>query len=252
MEWGSLALVVAPVLAGPFVGSFLAVVAMRWGGSESALAGRSRCDSCRRLLGPAELIPLVSYAALGGRCRSCAAPISPLHPAMELAALAVAALSAVLMPPTQVWISSALGWVLLLLAAIDLRTYLLPDALTLPLILAGLLFAVLLGGENWVYAVLGAAIGWLGAAALAFLYEKFRRRTGLGGGDVKLFAAAGAWLGAAALPVVMLVAAGTALAVALVARGAGFQVTRQTRVPFGPFLAVAFYAVWLFRQSQSL
>jgi leader peptidase (prepilin peptidase)/N-methyltransferase len=164
---------------------------------------------------------------------------------MEIVALIVAVLSVLFMPPQLVWISAALGWTLLLLAAIDLRTFLLPDTLTLPLIVAGLLFAVLMRGDAWVFHAAGAAVGWTGAAALAFAYERFAGRAGLGGGDVKLFAAAGAWLGLHALPVVMLTAAGGGIAAVLLARAAGRKVTRTTRVPFGPFLALAVYAVWL-------
>jgi leader peptidase (prepilin peptidase)/N-methyltransferase len=237
--------VATAVAAAPFFGSFLALAAMRWGGPEPILVGRSRCDSCRRVLSPSELLPLVSYVVQRGRCRSCGARIALFHPAMEIAALIVALLSAVFMPPQLVWISAALGWTLLLLAAIDLRTWLLPDALTLPLIVAGLLFALLLREDVWVFHAAGAAGGWAGMAALAFLYEKIAGRAGLGGGDVKLFAAAGAWLGLEALPVVMLTAAGSGLVTVLLARVAGVTVTRTTRVPFGPFLALAFFAVWL-------
>ena len=86
MDWTLFWLVGAPVLAAPIIGSFLAVVAMRWGSTESALAGRSRCDSCRHTLAPAELVPILSYAVQRGRCRVCAAPIPILHPAMEIAA----------------------------------------------------------------------------------------------------------------------------------------------------------------------
>jgi leader peptidase (prepilin peptidase)/N-methyltransferase len=237
--------VAAPVLAAPFIGSFLGVAAMRWGGTESAIVGRSRCDACRHVLSPAELVPLLSYAALRGRCRFCATPIALFHPAMEIGALLIAGLSASFMPPALVGLAAALGWTLLLLAAIDLKTYLLPDLLTLPLIAGGLAFAVITKGDVWPYHALGAAIAWAGAAALAALYERVAGRPGLGGGDVKLFAAAGAWVGVGGLPSVMILAAGGALAVMLLALGAGFTVTRTTRIPFGPFFVVGFYAVWL-------
>ncbi len=138
----------AALAIAPFIGSFLAVVTIRMAGARSIVAGRSACDACGRVLGPAELIPLLSFVVQCGRCRRCRAPIDPLHPIMEIGALAIAMWAVIV---TSGWIIAAsclLGWTLLTLAAIDCRTGLLPDVLTLPLIGAGLLTTYLIDGPS--------------------------------------------------------------------------------------------------------
>ncbi|MBS0562808.1 MAG: prepilin peptidase, partial [Proteobacteria bacterium] len=80
----------APLLAAPFVGSFLGVLIRRLPAGRPVVLGRSACDACGRTLSAADLVPLVSYLALGGRCRTCRAPIGPALPAIELAALGIA------------------------------------------------------------------------------------------------------------------------------------------------------------------
>jgi leader peptidase (prepilin peptidase)/N-methyltransferase len=235
----------APVIVAPFVGSFLAVAGLRWGSVESALHGRSRCDACRETLGPLKLVPLLSYAALRGRCAHCAVRIAPWHPAIEFSALALAIVSVLLVPPPFVWLTVSIGWVLLLMSAIDVRTYILPDALTLPLLAAGLVFGAL--QQEALGHVAGAAAGWLVSFAVAMSYRYARGRDGLGGGDVKLFAAAGAWVGLSGLPTVMFYGAGTGLAVVLAGALAGRAISGTTRIPFGPFLAFGFFVTWLVR-----
>ncbi len=139
-----------------------------------------------------------------------------------------------------------LGWTLLALAWIDAEHMFLPDALTLPLVLAGLGVCALL--ERWSLAdhALGAALGYLAFRAVAIFYQVWRGRTGLGGGDAKLLAAAGAWLGWQALPWVVLAASLAGIAAALIARLLGHPVSRATALPFGPFLAIAIWLVWLY------
>src|SRR6202012_4057270 len=86
---GMIAAVVAIIVA-PFIGSFLAVVALRWPQGRGVVAGRSACDSCGHTLGPIDLVPLASFAVLRGRCRYCGARIDPLHAVVEVGALIVA------------------------------------------------------------------------------------------------------------------------------------------------------------------
>jgi leader peptidase (prepilin peptidase)/N-methyltransferase len=141
--------------------------------------------------------------------------------------------------------SLALGLTLLALAAIDLRSQLLPDVLTLPLIPAGLLVAWLRDTGLLDHAV-GAAAAYLAFVAIAWLYRRARGREGLGRGDAKLFAAAGAWLGWQALPDVVVLAAGSAVVVTLIGALCGHGSATTTRVAFGPYLALALWLVWLF------
>src|SRR3546814_19722168 len=95
-------------LRGAIVGSFLATVLVRWPAGESALAGRSRCDACRRTLAPFELVPVLSFALNRGRCRRCAAPIHRTHLRVEIAATTLAGTAFSLVSP-----AAAFGWSLL-------------------------------------------------------------------------------------------------------------------------------------------
>jgi leader peptidase (prepilin peptidase)/N-methyltransferase len=211
--------------------------------------GRSRCPACGTTLRPRDLVPLLSWLWQRGRCRHCGAPVSAWYPAVELAAAAVGAASPLLLPTPEALVAVLLGWWLLALALIDLEAWILPDALTLPLILAGLLLAAAGGAApgrlplaSLGEAAAGAALGYVVLAGVAWAYRRLRRREGLGLGDAKLFAGAGAWLGAASLPVVMLTAALLGLAFAVLRRQ---PLRAESAVPFGPALAVAFWAWFL-------
>lgn len=134
-----------------------------------------------------------------------------------------------------------LAVMLLVIAAIDFRTFRIPDWLSLPLIAAGLLRAIALG-EAWPSHVIGAGVGYISLAVFGALYFRLRGRDGLGLGDAKLFAAAGAWLGWQALPLVLTVAAVAGLAFALVTRR-----HPAAQLAFGPWLALALWVGWLLR-----
>ncbi len=135
---------------------------------------------------------------------------------------------------------------LLALAAIDLRALILPDALTLPLTAAGLLIAWRMTPEALPSHVVGAGLGWLSFRLLAALYTRLRGHEGLGHGDAKLMAAAGAWVGWQALPTAVLLAALIALAAVALAAAAGRRIGAATRIPFGPFLALGLWLTWLY------
>ena len=127
------------LLVSPFIGSFLGVVAKRVHRPRTILWDRSRCESCHQNLGPRDLVPLLSWIARRGRCRYCGARLGWFYPALELAALGVAIWSAALASGWPLWATAAFGWALLALAVIDVRDFLLPDFLTLPLIPLGLM-----------------------------------------------------------------------------------------------------------------
>jgi leader peptidase (prepilin peptidase)/N-methyltransferase len=150
-------------------------------------------------------------------------------------------------PPVSVLIASiALASALVALSVIDLRTMRLPDALTLPLIAAGplLVFALDWGSPLWHAG--SAAAGFLALFALAHGYRALRGRAGLGLGDAKLFAAAGAWLGLEALPSVLLWATGMALLAVLLMLILKKPLDGSSRIAFGPFLSLGFWLVWLY------
>ncbi len=241
MEWPGLWWL---VLAGPFAGSLVGVLARRLPDGRPVALDRSRCDSCGAALNGAELVPLLSFLVLRGRCRRCGAPIAPFHWQVELAATAIALLAA-LWDPADAWSDAALGWTLLALSLIDLRCGRLPDVLTLPLIPAGLLLAWWDAPELGTDHAVAAAVGFASFRLLSLLYRRLRGRDGLGGGDAKLLAALGAWVGLAALPGVLVGAAGLGLAYALLLRARGRVVTGATALPFGPCLALAGWVVRL-------
>ena len=236
------------LVAAPAIGSFLGVLVRRLPQGRPVVASRSACEQCGRVLGPAELVPLASFAWLRGRCAGCGAAIGWFHPAIEAAALALAVpvVLAADGDSLTLWAGCVLGWTCLALALIDLRHQRLPDALTLPLLLAGLAACWwrspgLLGAHS-----LAAALGWLGFRALAVLYRRLRGIEGLGQGDAKLLAAAGAWVGLAGLPDVF---GGGALLTLLGVLGEAAWHRRRPgagrRLPFGPGLAAAMFATWL-------
>ena len=230
------------LLMAPFAGSFLGLVADRLPRGEDVVWGRSRCEACGRALQPRDLVPVLSYLWLGARARCCEAPIPMALPAIELAALAVAASAAWIADGALFLASLALGWTLLCLAAIDARTLRLPDALTLPLGAAGLALGLAgvtgpLGAQ-----VAGAGLGFGLLAGIGAIYRRLRGRTGVGRGDAKLLGAIGAWTGWAGLGPVVLLAALTGLLAAALAPG---RIRRDARVPFGPCLALGAWVVWL-------
>lgn len=232
-----------PVAAAPFVGSFLATAAVRAAAARSVVRGRSACPACGQALAPWDLVPVLSWLAARGRCRHCRARVSVFYPVVELAAFSIAVWAALWRDGPDLWIACGLGWLLLVLAVIDWRERLLPDALTLSLGIFGLFIAA--ADRRIVDAAIGAAVGLVAFAAVRWLYARLRRREGLGLGDVKLIAAAGTWVGWAGLPSVVLIASVAALAVVGVGAAGGRRARADDAVPFGSFLAFGCWLVWL-------
>jgi leader peptidase (prepilin peptidase) / N-methyltransferase len=236
-------------ILGLIIGSYLATLALRWPSGEAASQGRSRCDGCGRMLGWPELIPLLSYFARRGRCGSCGARIDPVHPITELAAALIGALSLALHPGLEGLAGAIFGWTLLLLAIFDIRDFWLPDRLTLPLVAIGIGAAWLFGMPLLRDSLIGALAGFLLLLAINIGYRALRGRDGLGGGDSKMLAAIGAWLGWQMLPFILLLASATGLLAVLFAALQGRKTKATDRLPFGAFLAVAAWPLWLGRDA---
>jgi leader peptidase (prepilin peptidase) / N-methyltransferase len=243
-----------PLVVAPFIGSFLGVLITRASTPRTILWTRSVCDACGHTLGPIDLVPLVSWAAARGCCRYCLTRIGWFYPGIELAAVAVAAWTVALTAGWLMWVSCAFGWTLLALAAIDWREYRLPDYLTLPLIAAGLVVHYALRPasplsllpDSLLSAVIGAVAGYVFVLLVRWIYTRVRHREGIGLGDAKLFAAAGAWVGWLGLPSVLLVAALFGLASALFRYGGKATLRSDDPVPFGTFLCLGMWVVWLY------
>ena len=230
---------------GAVIGSFLAAVLVRWPEGRSVVTGRSRCDKCGRTLGPVELVPILSWFLVRGRCRGCGAPIDKRHLALEAGA-ALIGLTAIFAHPLPAAIFTAIfGWWLFLLAALDVEHHWLPDRLTWPLLLAGLPVGWVGIGPPLADRLIGAAAGFALLAAVGWAYERLRGREGLGGGDPKLFAAIGAWLGWAMLPYVLVGAGLIGLAAVALMRLRGQGVTATDRLPLGALMALAAWPLWL-------
>ena len=221
---------------GLIAGSFLAVLTGRWP-QGLAITGRSRCDGCGGQLGALELVPLLSFLMLRGRCRQCGAAIAPRHLAIELAAAVVGAAMLWRYPLGPGLAAALAGWWLLALIVLDAEHQWLPDRLTLPLIPVGWAVGELLGFAGPWDRAAAALLGFGGLAALRLAYRWRTGREGMGGGDPKLLAGIGVLLGAAALPFILTGAALLGLALALLDRLRGRAVSATTALPFGALLA---------------
>lgn len=240
------AMLVLLLVAAPVFGSFAGVLIERLPSGRPVFFARSCCDTCGRTLAPRDLVPLVSWLATQGRCRHCGARIGGFAPAVELAALCIAAWAATQVSGTLLWITAALGWVLLALAVIDWRHFLLPDSLVLPLVPAGLAVAAWLAPSALADHLIGAVAGLAVLSAVAWTYRHLRGREGMGFGDAKLLGAAGAWVGWQGLPSVLLLGALLALAVTLLTHAGRRPLGATTRVSFGSFLCLGLWLVWLY------
>lgn len=229
-------------LIGCCIGSALANIAWCWpDGLRSLASRRSACEQCGATLGIIDLIPVAGWFIRRGHCGYCAALIPSYYWQVELAAGIIAGVSVWLLGPLGGAFASIAGWVLLLLARIDLDQMILPDALTLPLLVAGLIAAWLpiWPGPTVTDAWIGAIAGYALLVGVRWAYQRFRGKEGLGLGDAKLFAAAGAWCGWEGLPNILFLAAATSLCTALIK---GHKLDSVTPMPFGPSLAAA---IWL-------
>ena len=211
----------------------------------------SHCPKCKHKLGVLENIPLLSWVVLRGRCRHCSAPISIQYPVVELlTGVCSAAIVWKFGFTTQAGAGLLLTWALVALSGIDLRTQLLPDQMTLPLLWAGLLLSlvpVFVGTES---AITGAAIGYMSLWSVYWLFKLATGKEGMGYGDFKLLGALGAWMGPwALLPIVLMSSLFGAIvgSIFLLVRGHD----RSTPIPFGPFIAISGWIWFLFAQPLS-
>jgi leader peptidase (prepilin peptidase) / N-methyltransferase len=279
LRWAAMAWAFA---VGASVGSFLNVVVARLPAGESVVRPRSRCPTCRNPIAWFDNLPVISWLLLRGRCRACGTRISFRYPLVEIlggaAALLAVSLHGLSLPALADFGFAA---ALLALSFIDLDTWLLPHAITIPLLVVGVgLSAVsLTAAPSLLSSAGGAAAGWLSFAAVSVVGEKIMKKEALGFGDVWLLGGIGAWLGLPGLlPVVLLASIqGTVVGLALLLLGraqpgppepapssAGTAdpaadaepapvldpdadwVPPRNAVPFGPFLAAgALEWLWL-------
>jgi len=231
-------LVVASGILGAVLGSFYSVCVSRFLSGESIIFPPSHCPLCGRRLRPWELVPLVSYVLLRGRCAGCKRKIDALYPLLELASVTWAVLVYYQVGAT-LWFPAylALGGLYLVASAIDLKIYLLPDILTYPAAVIGYCIGAFRPGTGPLAAGIGALIGFGLFWLLALVYRRLRGVDGLGGGDVKLMISVGGAVGWMGLPYAILCGSLAALLASpyyVLGKGRG----RDMPIPFGPFLCL--------------
>jgi leader peptidase (prepilin peptidase)/N-methyltransferase len=233
-------------LVGLVIGSFLNVCIYRIPREESIVHPRSHCPNCNQLIAWYDNIPVLSYFILRGRCRHCAIPISPRYALVEM-------LTAVLF--LSVW--NACGWDprtpvylvmvggLILGTFVDLEHYIIPDRVSLGGMVAGLFFSALVpalhGKETMPPALLASVIGLIAGSGSLYLVAELGRRMlkkdAMGLGDVKLLGGIGAFLGWQGVVFTILISSllGSVIGVTLIVSG---KREWQSRLPYGPFLAI--------------
>jgi leader peptidase (prepilin peptidase)/N-methyltransferase len=222
---------------GAIAGSFLNVLIYRLPLGRSVVWPSSACPHCSRELSWYENVPVVSYLALRARCRTCRAGISIRYPFVEVLTAAMFAAGWWYYGPGVLLASRLVfGCALIALFAIDLEHHLLPNAITVPGVVAGLALS-LFTEPGWQASLIGALAGGGALYAIAEAYYRVRHEEGLGMGDVKMLAMIGAFLGwKLALVTLMLASlAGTVVGLGLIASRRGGM---KYALPFGTFLAL--------------
>ena len=223
---------------GLIVGSFANVVIYRLPLGQSVVRPRSRCPQCGTEIRPLDNLPVLSYLALLGRCRTCRLSISPRYPAVEAANGLLYLVIAMLLGPTPHALA-AMAFVtsLLILGLIDLDHQMLPDAVTKPGILLGLAASFLPGPPTPLEAAASAVGGYVALMTVAWLARRYYKEEALGQGDWKMAAMLGAFLGWQAMLLAVLLGSllGSLVGLAMVGFFGG---SRRSRIPLGTFLAV--------------
>jgi len=225
-------------LFGAVIGSFLNVCIHRLPRDTSIVWPASACPTCGRALSWFENIPILSYACLRGRCRTCRAPISMRYPIVEALTAAMFALAWWHYGPGPLLVSRLVfGCALIVLFAIDLEFHLLPNVITLTGIVIGFLLSFTTDQPGWRSSLIGIVAGGGVLFLIAEGYYRVRHEEGLGMGDVKMLAMMGAFLGwpLAILSLMIASVAGTIVGLALIVTGRG---TMKYALPFGTFLAI--------------
>jgi len=238
MALGSIGILCALVF-GLVLGSFLNVCIYRVPLKKSIVYPPSNCPRCNAKIRFYDNIPVISYVLLRGKCRQCKEPISIRYPVVEgITGLLSLALFYKFGVSPQYFLFLAFSASLVVITFIDLQHKIIPDVISLPGILVGLCFSVLgFTGVQWHESLLGMLAGGGCLFLVGLLFEWITGKEGMGGGDVKLLAMIGAWMGWRGLPYIVLISSLTGALVgglSLIAARKGMR----TKIPFGPFLSI--------------
>ena len=248
MDLGSL-MVLYSILFGLAFGSFLNVCIYRIPLKKSIIRPPSSCPHCGVRIKYYDNIPLVSYLFLLGKCRYCHSPLSWQYPVVEAM---TGAISMVLFIKYglnyQYFIFFLFLTSLLVVSFIDFHHKIIPDILSLPGIVVGLMTSLIIGHISWMDSLIGIIAGGGGLFLVAVTYKTLTGKEGMGMGDVKLLAMIGAWMGWRALPLIILISSLTGAIIGsamLLVGGKGIR----ARIPFGPFLSLAALLYFFFGQK---
>lgn len=226
-------------LFGAIVGSFLNVCIYRIPSEKSIVSPPSHCPSCGERVRPYDNIPLLSWLLLGGKCRFCRARISVRYPLVELL---TALLTLFLFREygfsadfAALFLFSA---ALVVITFIDLDHQIIPDIISLPGIPLGFAFSFFLPQVGWKNSLIGILVGGGSLLLVAYAYELVTRKEGMGGGDIKLLAMMGAFLGWKSIPFIIFISSllGSVIGISLMIAQ---KKDSKLAIPFGPFLASA-------------
>ena len=223
------------------IGSFLNVCIYRIPIKKSIVTPPSGCPACGNRIKFYDNIPVLSYLILRGRCRHCGAAISMLYPTVELATGLIS--MALLIRFNlfnhhfpQYFVYLCFISALVCISFIDLEHQIIPDVISIPGIISGFVISFLLPHITWVDSLAGIIAGGGILYVIALVFEVLMKKEGMGGGDIKLLAMIGAWLGWKAIPFVILASSLTGSIIG----GIALLLSRKglrTKIPFGPFLA---------------
>lgn len=229
-------------LLGAMLGSFLNVCILRWPKDESVVSPRSRCPGCGQLIAWYDNVPVLSWLLLRGRCRRCRSGVSIQYPLVELTTALIWAGCVWRFGLTWEALSGAIfGTILLGIAMTDAREYIIPDEFSLGGLVIGLLLSFAGGLDGVIAAVVGAVTGFVLLWTVGELGARIFKKEAMGGGDIKMMAMVGAFVGWQGVLLTVFLGAllGTLIFGPLSLMG------REKQVPFGIFLSLGAAATWL-------
>ena len=227
-------------ILGLVIGSFLNVVIYRVPEGKSIVKPPSHCPECDHRLSPIELIPVISYIVLKGKCKECGTSISIRYPIVELLTAFLFSINYLLLYNNIITFITGLIFtsILIVLTLIDYDHQILPDSLTIGGLIIGLILSIVRSDIS----ILMAVIGLVSAGGFLFIVA-FVSKGGLGGGDIKLMAMVGTFLGPLSAFAAIFIGALLGLLASLPGILSG-ELSRKRKLPFGPFLAGASLIFW--------
>ncbi len=235
-------------LLGLCLGSFLNVCIYRIPAGESIINPPSRCPFCKEHIRFYDNIPVLSYIILRGRCRSCGGKISIQYPVVEISEALFSYILFIKFGLSIEYIAY-LAFIssLIVITFIDLRHMIIPDIISIPGIIAGIVSSIILPHIHIIDSIIGLVAGGGSFYLIALIFLNIKGKEGMGGGDIKLIAMIGAWMGWRPLPIVVLISSIMGIIIgggALLVSGEGLK----KRIPFGPFLSMGAIIYLLFKE----